>query len=131
MRRSGIAWILIGTICSGCSPVGSSRSDDTAKVLAHLNFGQVKAGSRVVGVLRWANETTLAWRDVNIESSCPCVEVEPKSLTLAPGGMIMLRITLDLSSEPDYRGRLLVKIQGHGADGLVLPVGQAAVEVHD
>ena len=56
----------------------------------------------------------------NVETSCECVEVNPKSFRLGPGETTSLKAEFDPSHDPEFRGRLAVQVVGHGPGNTIV-----------
>ncbi|WP_422931429.1 DUF1573 domain-containing protein [Singulisphaera sp. PoT] len=56
----------------------------------------------------------------NVETSCGCVVVNPRSLRLAPGETTSLKAAFDPSHDPEFRGRLAVQVVGHGPGNTIV-----------
>ena len=114
--------------CGGCQP-GLSHDPAESSRSVDLDLGTLQPGSRVVGTLRLANPTAEAWRVVELSSSCACLLDSPTSFEVGPGASVPLAVTWDLSSEPEFRGGLIVAIVGKTASGGEIPPARIAVNV--
>jgi hypothetical protein len=66
-----------------------------------------------------------------IETSCPCLQVDPKSLQIGPGERISLRVTFDPSHDPDFRGGLAIDVTGYTKDGSIVFRRRVDLDVRD
>ena len=59
-----------------------------------------------------------------IDSTCSCLRVDLANSTLNPGELAIINLIVDLKSEPDFVGELLIKIKGFSSEKkLVFEVG--------
>ena len=119
--------LVVGTGCGRDS--NPPRSAVTREV--DLDLGAIPPGSPVAGSLRLVNPSARTWRIARIESSCPCLRVSPTKFEIQPRQSITLDVVCDLRSEPDFRGDLLIEVNGLQADGDVLCTAQVAVAVQN
>ena len=130
-RVARVAWIVLGLVGGiGCgrdpTPLLSSASRGVA-----LDLGTISPGSPAPGSLRLVNPSAQTWRVAQVESSCPCLRVSPGRFEVSPGQSITLEVVCDLRSEPDFRGDLLIEVNGLQANGGVLCTAQVAVAVQN
>lgn len=94
-----------------------------------LRLGTVKHGNSAEGTFVIHNATTSEERLSSFESSCPCVSFTGDSLpfSIGPGESRNWSVLFDPRSEPEFNGRLAVKLTW--ADNRGLFNVQATVEV--
>ena len=126
-----VVWIGLGLVGgTGCGRDSApSRSAVSREV--NLDLGTISPGSPAAGSLRLVNPSAQTWRITRVESSCPCLRVSPTEFEVKPGQSITLDVVCDLRSEPDFRGGLLIEVNGLQADGDVLCAAQVAVAVQN
>lgn len=62
-----------------------------------------------------------------IDTSCPCMRIEPRSLNFGPAQSKLIRVSFDTSEDPNFRGSLEVDVIGRGLTGH--PVFSTKIEV--
>jgi hypothetical protein len=55
-----------------------------------------------------------------IETSCPCIRVEPARFKVGPGEFAELVARFDPSHDPDFRGGLSIEVVGRSSRDFVL-----------
>lgn len=66
-----------------------------------------------------------------VETSCPCLRVEPTSFKVAPGGSAEVDLAFDPSQEPEFRGRLSIDVAGYGLGDEIIFRTRVHFEVRD
>jgi hypothetical protein len=74
---------------------------------ASADFVVINPGSQVVDIAR-------------VETSCDCLHLDLPRKRLQPSERMPAHATLDLHSEPEFRGKLAIDVTGHGPDGKVV-----------
>lgn len=64
-----------------------------------------------------------------VETSCPCLQVEDRSIDLPSGESAPLTLVFDSSDEPDFRGALSIEVSGRDTDRRILFHTHVDVEV--
>lgn len=98
----------------------SSPTSGLLESPASIALGRLAPGERAEAGWTLSNRTAAVVRLDRVESSCPCVRVEPIPTTIDPGGQANLRVVFDPAEEPDFRGGLAVDLTGRGPTGVVL-----------
>jgi hypothetical protein len=95
-----------------------------------INLGVLKPGQSVEVTLTLQNPRSAEALTVErVETSCSCVSVSPLPTRLESGESDSLAVKFDASKEPDFRGRLSVKLTGLGANESTLFETRLNVEV--
>ena len=128
-RVALVAWIGLGLVGgTGCGRISTPPRSYVSREVA-LDLGTIPPGSPVTGSLRLVNPSARIWRIARVETSCSCLRVSPTRFVVKPGQSTTLDVVCDLRSEPDFRGDLLIEVNGLQADGDVLCTAQVAVAV--
>ncbi len=100
-------------------PVNDSHDLSTGLIIEPkvIRFGTDEEGRRVVSELRLSNKSEFSFNISKIETSCPCLTVEPLSVDIAPHRAARLLVIFDSSSEPGFRGNLSIDIVGKSIEG--------------
>ncbi len=64
-----------------------------------------------------------------IDSSCPCIEIQPSQVSIDPGKSATLRAKFKPQVEPDFRGRLGVDVTGSDGSGAIVFRTKIKVEI--
>ena len=64
-----------------------------------------------------------------IDSSCPCLEIQPSQVSIDPGESATLTARFDPRVEPDFRGKLGVDVTGTDGSGAILFRTRIKVEI--
>ena len=96
-----------------------------------INFGLVEGGHRVEARMGLMNSGPAECYIFTIQTSCPCLTVEPPTVKIMPGQRTQLCVVLDLRSEPEFRGNLAIDIEGKSVEGSALIAARAEVTVHE
>jgi hypothetical protein len=117
---SGWALGAVGLLAVGLA--GGRPGSGSAEVSvfpAEVDLGRVPAGSRqrVALTLYSAQAESLLLDE--LESSCPCVRGEGLPWRLEPGQRRPVAVEVDLSAEPEFRGRLQIELVGKSSGRVV------------
>lgn len=85
-----------------------------------LNLGQVAPGSQKSLAFWLTNRSAASVNVAEITSSCDCLKVDLPERGLAPGERVEGRIELDLRKEPQFLGKLSIRLTGRGKKGETL-----------
>ncbi len=77
-----------------------------------ISFGTVPQGGKHSHYFALKNPTAAFVRIDRIDSDCDCLEVILSEMEIAPGGNVLARVTLDLSSANHFVGKLASAVQG-------------------
>ena len=66
-----------------------------------------------------------------IETSCPCLKIEPVSFKIGSGELVNLAIGFDPSHAPDFRGALSIKVTGFSITGEVNFLARVDLKVQE
>lgn len=132
------SWALASCLCSttlACGPPRPLHTVPTRELTtrpATLDLGAIRRGDGGSGRLRVANPGGVAVTIHRFEASCPCLTIEagPLPLRIAPAGEVEARVVFDSRVEPEFRGRLVIGVEGRDAGGRVVleTTVKAAVE---
>jgi hypothetical protein len=75
-----------------------------------VDLGTVSRGGVSHGEVILTNRSLEPVVISSFETSCPCVRVSEEAVFLRPAESSSLRVTLDLSGKPEYRGRLRLEV---------------------
>lgn len=107
----------------------ASRSRDLPFTTT-LNLEVIEAGQDAErGKLTICNPSNHPWEIVRVETSCPCLNVSPVSLTIEPRSSAILTVAFDPTEEPDFRGRLAVRVKGVDASDTIVFEARVNLEV--
>jgi hypothetical protein len=81
-----------------------------------ISLGSVRAGQKRRRSFIIINRSGSSKAIERVESSCPCVEINPHRFTLETNSSAMLEVTCNTSEEPRFQGRLCVEIVGYGPE---------------
>jgi hypothetical protein len=84
-----------------------------------LTLGALSPGESAQAALRVRNGGSDTVRIERVETSCPCVSVNPSRATVKPGCTAELTVAFDAEHSPDFRGPLRVAVLGRGPDDRV------------
>lgn len=96
-----------------------------------LRFGVLTAGQPAAGQLsvRWASNGP--GPVVAIESSCPCIRVEPDQVSFADNRTHELAVIFDPAADADFRGGLAVELVARGPKGSAWPLTTVEFVIRD
>jgi hypothetical protein len=117
---SGWALGAVGLLAVGlASGLPGPSSSGVSVTPAEVDLGHVPAGSRqrVALTLYSAQAESLLLDE--LESSCPCVRGEGLPWRLEPGQRRPVAVEVDLSAEPEFRGRLQIELVGKSSGRVV------------
>jgi Protein of unknown function (DUF1573) len=92
-----------------------------------ISLGTLGPGQTASGSFELQNRGTLPVEVARVETSCPCLEVGPAAMEIAPGGSAALTTRFNPAAEPDFRGRLAIEVAGRDRSGQ--PTFRARVRV--
>jgi hypothetical protein len=134
-RRSAIAKLSALVCALGLSSCGQEiappRETERSplKIVPNpVNLGLLQPGSSAQRPLVVNNPGLRSVSVRRIESSCPCIRVEPGRLELLARAGQDLMVTFDPTEEPDFRGGLLVEVGFFDENDRRLATAQIQVE---
>ncbi|MGE3822538.1 MAG: DUF1573 domain-containing protein [Isosphaeraceae bacterium] len=133
-------WPYIYIFAASCVPSGHDRPVLTSSrvpagslpLVARpqpLQLGTLRPGESARATLMLRNRHDHPVEMGRVESSCPCLTIEPRSLRLEPGEEARLESRFDPASEPEFRGRLRIEVRGYSLSDEVVMIATAIVEV--
>lgn len=132
---------LLAALGAGCCPfacdsAGRAPSDDTppqgisasltppAGLLTNkptpLEFGVLAPGRMAERDVTVRNGGPTAVDVRRVQTSCPCIRVEPCALRIDPGHAANLVVQFNPQHEPEFRGVLCPVVTGHGPKDAIL-----------
>jgi hypothetical protein len=96
-----------------------------------LSLGRLAPGKSATGeiVLRSRGPEMVALE--RIEASCPCIEVGPLPQRIDPGQSVIVTVRFHPEEDPDFRGRLSIKLTGLSSTGRVLFNTNVRVDIEE
>ena len=109
-----------------------SAANTTSRLTApeSISLGTLRPGQSGKATLTVRNETAVPIHVDRFETSCPCLKADSSRIVVDGNSSSTLILQYDGSSEPSFRGRLSVAIEGKSGDGTVLFQTRATLEVH-
>lgn len=112
----------------GCNPLQpppplQPDSSATSALSLIVSPDPIALGTLAPGQSARATVTLRNTRDqtvqVKLETSCPCIRVTPIELQVEPRQSSLVIVVYDPADDPDFRGRLSVKLSGHEPSGQI------------
>jgi hypothetical protein len=100
-------------------PSGAQLSLDPTQA-AEVSMGIVFAGNFARAKLTVCNPGDAALTISTIESSCPCISLNPIPVRVEPGKSSWLEVVFDSNADPDFLGGLAVLVTGREANGAIV-----------
>ena len=95
-----------------------------------IDFGKLDFRKKYLASFVVNNRSKTKTIQVNqIKTSCPCVSVSPQEFDLPPGQSVHCEVQFDSRDEPEFRGTLMVDVQGYGGDDTKVFECQARIVV--
>jgi hypothetical protein len=139
VATSGRAFLLLSLLLTLPACVASGTNSATpvntpptllTSLPPELDFGQISPGGRSELPFTLRNPGSVPVPVTEIRTSCDCFRVALKQDTIEPGDEVNATAVVDFSSEPGFRGKLLLQAKGLFEPGQPPAfVVQAAVEV--
>ena len=118
----------------GCLPASPNPSTYLATPLSSIElqpervqFGELSPGCGSEATFKVRNRGTAIVEVARFETSCPCIRVSPRSISLRPRESAEIKVTFDPSKEPEFQGSLEVVVEGRS--DMNQPLLRATVEV--
>jgi hypothetical protein len=117
--------ILIFSVISINLFVGSGLQPNMLSLsTGKVDLGWVSPGGTAKGSFTLKNSLKDVVSIDFIDSTCSCLRVDLANATLNPGESAIINLIVDLKSEPDFVGELLIKIKGFSSEKkIVFEVG--------
>jgi len=123
-------WLAVAAMLPlACSPGSRSSSQAPPMQSAHstklypltieptpISLGEIEPGQSASAEVVVRNATDDAIGPVRLRTSCPCVDVTPRSVSVDAHGATKIRIVFDPREDPGFRGQLAVNLVGKRAD---------------
>ena len=85
-----------------------------------VSLGSLIAGQHANARITLRNSTPRPVEIQRVETSCPCLCVEPTSLNIGAGEVEEVMVAFDPSEAPDFRGGLAIDVVGYGSTGEIV-----------
>ena len=126
------AWTALLIAEMGCVPsTGERPSGPSEKSNASLetvgyivspdpvSLGKIRPGRAASVDFELHNRTAMRLAVDRIKTSCPCIQVTPRTVRIEPGDSARLTVTYDPTEAPEFRGALSARVDGYATERLV------------
>lgn len=120
---------------SGCAPDISNVPSQAASALStnpdSLSFGAIESGQRACKFLAVTNQSEENITVSKFETSCSCIHLDAVSLHLKPHESREIAIWFDPAEEPNFRGKLKMRLVGRDQNEVEVLQTNVDIEVRD
>ena len=110
-------------------PIQSAQSTPLIVEPSPILLGTLRQGQAAHADLTVTNSSNQAVVVTRFTTSCPCVNIKPKFISIDPGRLASIRVDYSPEDSPDFHGLLLVEIIGQDSHGQVVLTTAANIEV--
>jgi hypothetical protein len=94
------------------SSVAGSQPNSLTLNPVGINFGKLSPNTVAAKTITICNGSVERLIISHFAASCPCISIEPDSLDIAPNFAAEIVVRFDPSEEPNFRGKLTVRVEG-------------------